>query len=238
MHRDVIIADGFYDDPRAVVRYAYRQEFISPYDGADADGGRVQSGWRSTRFRRAADCPFKSSEGLIERLEFLTGEALDREHWALDFPVDERGYLLPDVEAHRRGCWWNCSFHVKHYAHDPGDGVHNHTDKDIWNCVDEDGWVGLIYLNEDAPPSSGLYTWNNIDPAHQYDWTTPKENWILIDMFGNVFNRLILHRGRVPHSGAGGWGSSLQEGRLYQTFFFRTLGVRRVRPLAVSELGL
>jgi hypothetical protein len=51
---------------------------------------------------------------------------------------------------------------------------------------------------------------------------TPRDHWRLIDSLGNIFNRLILVRGDVPHSGAGGWGHRLEEGRLYQTLFFRT----------------
>ena len=52
---------------------------------------------------------------------------------------------------------------------------------------------------------------------------TAREEWELVDDLGNVPNRLILARGNLPHSGARGWGDSLETGRLYQTFFFRTL---------------
>lgn len=235
MRRDIIIADDFYADPRAVVRHAYSLEYISPYDGAAADDA-VR--WRTSRWRPASACPFKSSAALIERFEFLTGEMVDREHWNREFPLDERGHLSPGYERVSRGCWWNCSFHVKHHSQVLGELVHNHTDRDIWNSVGEDGWVGLIYLNEDAPTSAGLHTWRNVDPARQYDWMTPKENWIHIDAFGNVFNRLLLHRGCAPHSGAGGWGVRLEEGRLYQTFFFRTIGVREVESLGIDDIRL
>lgn len=235
MRRDVVIADNFYADPHAVVRYAYSLEYIAPYDAPMADGAVP---WRTSRWRPAHACPFKSSAALIERLEFLTGEIVDRDHWALDFPVDERGHLQPGYERVPRSCWWHLSFHVKHHPQELGELVHNHTDRDIWNSVGEDGWVGLIYLNADAPPSAGLHAWRNVDPARQYDWMTPKENWIHIDAFGNVFNRLVLHRGCVPHSGAGGWGRRLEEGRLYQTLFFRTRGVRSAPPLGPDDIRL
>jgi hypothetical protein len=55
------------------------------------------------------------------------------------------------------------------------------------------------------------------------------ENWILCDKRANVFNRLILHRGDIPHRGSAGWGSSLEDGRFYQTLFFRTIATD-VRP--------
>ena len=55
---------------------------------------------------------------------------------------------------------------------------------------------------------------------------TGAENWRLTDTFANQFNRLTLVRGDHPHSGAGGWGHSVETGRMYQTFFFKT----RPRP--------
>jgi hypothetical protein len=98
--------------------------------------------------------------------------------------------------------------------------VHNHV-TDIWNSVGEDGWAGIVYLDPNAPIPGGLRFWRNRDPARNYDWMTPPENWEQIDELGNVFNRLILARGGLPHSGAAGWGSSLEDGRLFQTFFFK-----------------
>ena len=59
----------------------------------------------------------------------------------------------------------------------------------------EEGWAGLLYLSPDAPLRGGLKLWRNVDPAHNYDWMTPKENWELIDDLGNVPNRLLLCRG-------------------------------------------
>jgi hypothetical protein len=118
-----------------------------------------------------------------------------------------------------------------------GEGVHSHTDRDTWNAVGANGWVGIVYLNEAVDPRAGLRTWRNVDPSRQLDWMTPKENWILCDTFANVFNRLILHRGDIPHSGASGWGQSLVNGRFYQTFFFRTR-VETAATLTTAQLGI
>jgi hypothetical protein len=64
---------------------------------------------------------------------------------------------------------------------------------------------------------------------------TPAENWELVDDLANVPNRLILHRGNLPHSGTAGWGETPDEGRLFQTFFFK---VRPVRHPASVDPGL
>lgn len=226
MKRDLIIADEFYDDPDAVVRHAHSLEYVYPY--------WPDRQWEASRFRSAKDCPFKSSEALIAKLEWLTGERVDRAHWDLDFPLDERGYLRPDYQSHERSCLWNCCFHAKyHRGQRLGEGVHNHV-VDGWNSVGEDGWTGLVYLNPDADKQSGLRTWQNRDRSHNYDWMTGPENWILVDTLAAVYNRLVLHRGNIPHSGTAGWGHDVRSGRLYQTFFFKTTAVARVPTLALG----
>jgi hypothetical protein len=224
MRTDVIIVDHFYDDWRGVLEFALKQEYYFPYESnADVESGRRRASWLTSRFKPASDCPFKSSVELIRRLEEITGEQVDLDHWNRIYPTDSEGKPAPRGRNMRdTACVWNCSFHCKpDNGQELGEGVHNHV-TDNWNSVGVHGWAGLIYLNDDAPLSGGLKVWRNIDPAHQFDWMTPKENWELIDDFGNVPNRLILCRGNLPHSGARGWGDSLLTGRLYQTFFFKT----------------
>lgn len=224
MRTSVIIVDSFYANSEAVRDYALKQEFYFPYQSqADVVTGRQQVTWMTSRFKSATECPFKSSTHILERLEYLTGDCIDLRHWNLDFPLTDEGKPRSDHKRIARSCLWNCSFHVKpETGQELGDGVHNHV-VDSWNSVGETGWTGLIYLNADAPLRGGLKLWRNVDPAHNYDWMTPKEFWELIDDLGNVPNRLLLCRGNIPHSGARGWGSSLSDGRLYQTFFFRVL---------------
>jgi hypothetical protein len=228
MQRDVIVVEEFYADPDAIVRYARGLDYVHPYQqpGTEKEGNRIT--WRASRYRPSKDCPFKSSSALIERLERLTGESIDREAWDLEFPVDANGYPAPGyARVTPKSAWWNCCFHVKHSTGQKlGDGVHSHTDRDTWNPVGTDGWAGLVYLNRDPPnPQGGLRTWDNKDPAHRFDWMTPAPNW-------------ILHRGNIPHSGTNGWGDSLENGRLYQTFFFRTRRRVEVAGLSPAELGL
>ena len=107
---------------------------------------------------------------------------------------------------------------------------------DQWNGVGPDGWAGVLYLSPDPPIDGGLHLWRSVTPERRYDWMTPAENWQKIDSMGNVFNRLILVRGDVPHSGAGGWGTRLDEGRLYQTFFIRTHATRHL-PVSIPTVN-
>lgn len=238
MRRSIIVVDGFYSDPHRVIKYARSLEFVTPYNRDARANDSASVAWRASRFRDARQCPFKSSNLLIGRLEHIVGESIDRESWDRGFPLDNRGYPIARFQSVPRSAWWNCAFHVKHSKTRIGEGVHSHTDRDNWNAVGEQGWVGLVYLNEDADRQSGLRTWQNVDPARRYDWMTAKENWILCDTLANVFNRLILHRGDIPHSGSAGWGNSLQDGRFYQTFFFRTTATDSIPEVSSQDLCL
>lgn len=233
MRTDIIVVDNFYADPWSVRNYALKLDYYYPYEQDDAvAAGDVNPTWMASRFRSADECPFKSSIALVGALEELTGELIDENHWNADFPTMPDGKPSPSYrQVADRGCLWNCTFHCKpDNGQRLGDGVHNHT-TDTWNGVGENGWAGLIYLNEDAPLGGGLKIWRNVDPAHNMDWMTPKEEWELIDDLGNVPNRLLLARGNLPHSGSAGWGDALNNGRLYQTFFFRTMNPRHAEPL-------
>lgn len=91
-------------------------------------------------------------------------------------------------------------------------------------------WAGVCYLNPDAPISAGtaLYRWkenkqyersNNDEPQYDgYDYT----KWDMTDYVSNKYNRLVLYRGNMYHASVDYFGNNLQNGRLFQTFFFNT----------------
>jgi hypothetical protein len=224
MRKSIIVVDNFYRRADEVRRNALASEFYYPYQSQTQVASGMAPSWMSTVYQQAKECPFKSSETLLSTLEEITGEQIDREYWQRSFPLDLEGRPTAGCEDDpTRGCLWNCTFHIKpETGQQLGEGVHNHV-TDIWNSVGVNGWAGLIYLNRAAPLTGGLHLWQNRDPAHNFDWMTAPENWELRDSFANVYNRLILVRGDVPHSGADGWANSMDRGRLYQTFFFRVI---------------
>ena len=241
MKRDIVCVENFYADPTAVLRYAQGLDYVYPYQQPGTPTASQRITWRASRYKSAGDCPFKSSAALIASLQALTGETIDRDAWNCDFPVDASGYPTPDHRSvMQKSAWWNCCFHAKSDQQQKlGAGVHSHTDHDSWNPVGMDGWAGLIYFHHGSvDPQTGLRTWANRDPRRQFDWMTPSSEWILQDTLANVHNRLILHRGRVPHSGANGWGSSWEDARLFQTFFFRVKQTDNVESLTPKDLRL
>lgn len=103
-----------------------------------------------------------------------------------------------------------------------------------WIHVDaRTSWAGVLYLTPDAPVSAGTglfrfketkeRVWPDADVKgpqniHQVDYT----KWDMVDRIGNVYNRLILYRGDLFHVSLDYFGQGLEDGRLFQTFFFNT----------------
>jgi hypothetical protein len=235
MRTDVIIANQFYRNPDQIRAYALSEPYYYPYQKCTVvESGTEPPLWQSTYFKPAYQCVFKSSAALIARLEQLTQETIDMAHWNKDFPVDERQNLLPGYQKIDRGCRWNCCFHIKYQKQEIGNGVHNHV-TDVWNAVGRFGWAGIVYLHPNAPREAGLRTWKNRFDK-DLEWMTNKERWQLIDEYANVYNRLILCRGWMPHSGGAGFSDNFrpETARLFQTFFFRTVGVCQHPSLEVG----
>jgi len=88
-------------------------------------------------------------------------------------------------------------------------------------------WAGVCYLTPNAPLSAGtaLYRhkasgeyFKTIDNYEGYDYT----KWEMVDYIANKYNRLVLYRGNLFHASMDYFGVNLQDGRLFQTFFFNT----------------
>jgi hypothetical protein len=235
MRRDSVTITDFYEKPAALRAYALKQTYYTPYEASDEiAAGRKRPTWWATQFKAYESCPLKSDRRLIGALEFAVGEKIDMDHWRGSYPVDQDNRPLTLRSDRTNTCLWNCGFHVKpKTGQRVGDGIHNHV-TDSWNSVGHDGWAGLVYLTPDAPLEGGLHLWRHRDPSRQFEWMSSGENWQKVDTFGNVFNRLILVRGDRPHSGADGWGASIEEGRLYQTFFFKTIGRKKMASLSTT----
>ena len=88
-------------------------------------------------------------------------------------------------------------------------------------------WAGVCYLTPNAPVSGGTSLYRHkatgnrekVDVDYEsYDYT----KWEEVDRIGNIYNRIILYRGNMFHASVDYFGSNMQDGRLFQTFFFDT----------------
>jgi hypothetical protein len=106
-------------------------------------------------------------------------------------------------------------------------------DMDSWIHRDVTDWAGIIYLTPNAPVKSGTAFFKHIETGlEEIDDTdiTNKQKmdkdsndmskWEIVDNVANKYNRLVLFRGTRSHRSMEYFGNNLEDGRLFQLFFF------------------
>jgi hypothetical protein len=101
-------------------------------------------------------------------------------------------------------------------------------------------WAAVCYLTPNAPVSAGTGIfrhketgWMTYDYKRQYDENYNKQappghdmqdytKWEMVDRVGNIFNRLIMYRADNYHVSLDYFGKDINDGRLFQVFFFNT----------------
>ena len=111
-----------------------------------------------------------------------------------------------------------------------------------WIHADEHNhWAGVLYLTPNAPLNSGTGIFKHketglykiprmVDGSIDRELTNKIYNdagdiskWELVNYIGNVYNRLVIYQGDLFHTSLDYFGNNLEDGRLFQTFFFDTL---------------
>jgi len=106
------------------------------------------------------------------------------------------------------------------------------TEKDkSWIHRDKTDWSVVVYLTPDAPIDGGTKLYIHKETRWSIADTDEKDNrlnqdsrneeaWHIVDRIGNLYNRAVLFRGRNSHMSDRYFGTDLNTGRLFQTFFF------------------
>lgn len=195
MQTSVIITEDFYDNPMAVREHALSQEY------------QVRGNYPGIRTISFLNDSVKST---INRI--ISPHAGNVTWWGGEGPENYTGCYQITTAADRT--WIHA----------------DHTTK----------WAAVLYLTPEAPhtagtglfrhKSSGLFQQprlpnGTIDSIKEHtlqgefqDYT----KWELFDVIGNRFNRLAMYRGDYYHASLDYFGKNLQDGRLFQVFFFNT----------------
>jgi hypothetical protein len=113
------------------------------------------------------------------------------------------------------------------------------SDRSWVHSDDTTDWAGVLYLTPDAPLSSGtglfkhketgLRRWRNSEHPEDVVNNAPVNiesqdmtKWEMVDVIGNVYNRLVIYRGDLFHTSLDYFGQNKEDGRLFQVFFFNT----------------
>lgn len=101
-------------------------------------------------------------------------------------------------------------------------------------------WAAVCYLTPDAPVTAGTGIfrhketgWMHYDYKQEHNPEYVKQappghdmqdytKWEMVDRVGNVFNRLIMYRADNYHVSLDYFGKDINDGRLFQVFFFNT----------------
>jgi len=100
-----------------------------------------------------------------------------------------------------------------------------------WIHRDLTEWSAIVFLTPGAPADGGTRFYTHKDTNLTYAPTKELEDflqkdtfdvdkWVLTDTIGNVYNRCVLFRGKRTHISDRYFGDCLENGRLFQMFFF------------------
>ena len=92
-------------------------------------------------------------------------------------------------------------------------------------------YAGVLYLTPDAPPQTGTslyrskYTKKMKVPSTEHDMVfkngfLDETEFELVDVIGNVYNRLILFDSHMIHAASKYFGTTKENSRFFQLFFF------------------
>ena len=117
-------------------------------------------------------------------------------------------------------------------------GAYQYTTSRDRTWIHNDGfnnWAGVLYLTPNAPVTSGTGIFRFKDGTRfeeeleirgnkkiVNDYSQDYTKWELVDRVGNIFNRLVLFNSKQFHASLDYFGSSKEDGRLLQVFFFST----------------
>ena len=103
-------------------------------------------------------------------------------------------------------------------------------DQLVYHCDDQQ-YAGVLFLTPDAPVKTGTCLFRS-KHTHKMKVTNEEHRVVfrngyldptefeMVDEVGNVYNRIVLFDSRVIHAATEYFGSSKENGRLFQLFFF------------------
>ena len=200
MEELLIIKDNFYKDPDKVVAIAKGLKYV-----------KYEETWYSsaytTKYGKKVNNPFNgyryNEEEVITNIEQLIKKRINRDTW------------------YTGGDNWNGAFHMKYKNENHTDFIHHHYKPN--DC--ENGYSGVVYLNKGFH-DSGTKIWKNKKTQKITGEFGPffekynNNDWELYKHIIPKFNRIVLFKGDVYHSGDVGFGENESDCRLFQTFFF------------------
>lgn len=200
MRQNIIIVDDFYSNPEEVREIALSQEYPDPGDDYTYPGRNSKGQYYN--------------DEVHQKFENIVRQPLN--------PADQNGYFRISLETdthkqdvHVDPCWeWGGVI----YLSDPKD------------CVDEGGtsfWKHNTLHMENCPKNDEEARTYGFSCYKEAWWTTvygdgqDRSKWTRYFLCPMKYNRLVLFRTHLWHSHNFNFGTTLENGRLVQLFFFQ-----------------
>lgn len=145
-----------------------------------------------------------------------------------------KSFLTPDLKDAIQTVVWNFGREVTNWFHNDGfTGSYQLTYASDRSWIHTDHfnkWAAVLYLTPNAPITGGtslyMYKENGATTSGEmgdrpYD-ASDVTKWHKYDVVANRYNRLVMYRGDLFHMSNDYFGSTPQDGRLFQLFFFDT----------------
>ena len=142
-----------------------------------------------------------------------------------------------DVKKYVQNLIYDNAGNITWWSAEEYNGAFQYTTSHMRSWIHADhttNWAMVIYLTPNAPLSAGTGLFKHLPTGCL---KAPDDNdlrarieadgqditkWALHAVAGNVFNRAVIYRGNFYHMSMDYFGKNLQDGRLFQTFFFNT----------------
>tara|TARA_Y100001938_G_scaffold79364_1_gene109608 strand:+ start:410 stop:1030 length:621 start_codon:yes stop_codon:yes gene_type:complete len=197
----LIVVDNFYENPDSIFDNLFNSGFHRAYPPIDSTVG-YQNRNRDQWF---ASNNTDKSDWIREKFENIISKKIDKPFW--DSSIHWNGRFLVKLE--------NAGMHF--HCHD-----NNSRGLEDGNDVGPDGWSAVIFMNKKNPIDQGFFTALVDKKNIPSDSIFLNPDHVIYDsVIGNVYNRCVLFRGNIFHTGAGGMGNEIEDGRIIQGFFFK-----------------
>ena len=192
MKTELLIVDGFYTDVDAVREFALQQDFSVK---GNYPGNRTVS-FLNDSIKETIESIVSPHAGKV------TYWAEDSYTGAFQYTTSrDRSWIHSDQTTN----WAGVCYLTPNAPHTAGTGLFRHKE------------TGLVRAPRNADGSLDQVMMDYIGKDSQ-DMT----KWDLLDVVGNVYNRIVLYRGDLFHMSLDYFGQDLYDSRLFQTFFFNT----------------
>ncbi len=226
------IIDNWYDNPDKIREQAISYLKKRPEYGKEKIKGSGLTSYPGYRARP----PIKNLLLNKEKFEIALGKKIDPTRWVYIQTVDledSQNLLNYNFETNQLGIV-NSNI-VMNHVHTISNGSFQYCPEgsNTWVHTDKHtNYAAIIYLNPSVPPrcGTGLYkhkktgkTTESLDEKYPIGEILDFDNWEETFYCENVYNRCFLYKSNQFHTATGYFGTTPEDSRLTQVFFFNVL---------------